>query len=230
MSILEILEAHTVYHPGSIDRSLGNIDSWIGYTHYSDSVGRTYKIRSLQERFWSKVNRGSDEDCWEWKGALTKGYGSILAGDTTTLSHRVSWALANGNLPDELVVRHKCDNPPCVNPAHLELGTQTENVEDMISRNRATFQKSNCRNGHNRAIHSVIDHNGKRVCIECRKDREFARRSIAQTGGQILEDDVRNIRRRLALGERQVDLAKEYRVDPSTISQIKSRTTWKHVA
>jgi hypothetical protein len=82
--------------------------------------------------------------CIEWQGAVTNdGYGIIgwWEGEErrTTTAHRKAFELANGPVPDNLCVMHRCDNPACVNVDHLELGTQADNIADMVSKNRANF-------------------------------------------------------------------------------------------
>lgn len=93
----------------------------------------------LSERFWAKVSRGAPDSCWEWQGCRNRdGYGVFMLSRAqgSDRAHRVSWALLHGPIPSGKVVRHRCDNPSCVNPAHLLLGTQAQNVEDMVGRGR----------------------------------------------------------------------------------------------
>ena len=99
-------------------------------------------MKTLEERFWSAVPLRPEVGCWEWRRSRKPfGYGQVREGDSKSpllLAHRVSWELANGRrlLPGE-VVRHKCDNPSCVRPEHLEIGTHADNVRDCINRGRA---------------------------------------------------------------------------------------------
>ena len=75
--------------------------------------------------------------CQEWDGARSSaGYGQIRFGGKVVFTHRLAWALHNGADPTGKVVRHKCDNPPCLNPEHLEIGTQKDNAHDTWSRGR----------------------------------------------------------------------------------------------
>lgn len=85
------------------------------------------------DRFWGRVNK--TEGCWEWRGPLHKlGYG--LVGHANLKAHRVAWELTNGPVPEGLLVRHMCHNPPCVRPDHLKLGTQKDNMADMYAAGR----------------------------------------------------------------------------------------------
>jgi hypothetical protein len=95
---------------------------------------------SLAERFWAKVQRGTG--CWEWTGAVLNRawpYGVIQRGqrgEGTIVASRLSWELANGPISDGLWVLHRCDNPRCVRPSHLFLGTDSDNKRDMIAKGR----------------------------------------------------------------------------------------------
>lgn len=96
-------------------------------------------LAAIDERriplFWAKVRR--DPDCWEWTAATdVGGYGVFQTGHRMSRAHRVSWIIANGPLPEGVLVLHRCDNRRCVRPDHLELGDQQRNVADMDRRGR----------------------------------------------------------------------------------------------
>lgn len=79
----------------------------------------------------------SPSGCWEWTRARDKdGYGKIRVSNVMQRAHRVSYEFFNGEIPEGLIVRHKCDNPCCINPEHLEIGTHKDNTQDAIMRNR----------------------------------------------------------------------------------------------
>ena len=87
------------------------------------------------ERFWAKVRKS--DGCWDWAASLTKGYGQFWLDGKQVKAHRVAWFLEHGEWPpaDKLVC-HSCDNPKCVNPAHLFLGSALDNNRDMIKKAR----------------------------------------------------------------------------------------------
>lgn len=89
------------------------------------------------ENFWPKVNKS--DGCWVWTARLNNmGYGKCSEG----LAHRFSWVLHNGPIPSGLQILHKCDNPPCVRPDHLFLGTQRDNIMDALGKGRIVVPKA----------------------------------------------------------------------------------------
>lgn len=110
-------------------------------------MGRAPK--PLAERFWPKVEKSGPivqadlGSCWVWTGFCAKynGYGKMHvdteAGKRSFVAHRVSWTLHFGEIPDGKEVLHRCDNPPCVRPDHLLIGTHTDNMRDMSAKGRS---------------------------------------------------------------------------------------------
>lgn len=93
------------------------------------------EISCATERFWkhTKITDG----CWEWLSTKNKqGYGRIQIQNERVFAHRLSWYIHTGENPGDLCVLHRCDNPSCVNPKHLFLGTRKDNAYDMISKGR----------------------------------------------------------------------------------------------
>lgn len=141
-------------------------------------------------------------DCWEWqRGRRCGGYGTLKVDGRSELAHRVAYAVVNGPIPDGLCVLHHCDNPPCINPEHLFLGTKADNNRDKQSKGRA-------RNG------GVNTNPVRGVRHGCAK----------LTEGQVVE-----IRQRWDSGESQTGLALEFSVDLSTVHLIVHRKRWKHL-
>lgn len=89
-------------------------------------------------RFWNKVDVGQVDECWEWLGARGgKGYGYFHFRGQMVGAHRVSWMLCNQQeIPEGMHVLHRCDNMACVNPHHLWLGTNHDNVQDREAKGR----------------------------------------------------------------------------------------------
>lgn len=147
---------------------------------------RAYRMKtSLAERFWAKVNKNGpmhpvlQTQCWLWTaGLLDFGYGRFRSRvhSWDEGAHRVSWALTYGPVPDGLDVLHKCDNPPCVNPEHLFLGTQRDNNLDRDAKGRTqryNALKTHCPQGHAYTPENThITKLGRRHCRICHRTRQ----------------------------------------------------------
>ena len=92
------------------------------------------------DRFFSKIDRSDPADCWSWAACRDKdGYGMFWDGDRLVRAHRYSYMLAIGIIPEGLQVLHRCDNPSCVNPDHLFLGTHADNADDRNAKGRQAY-------------------------------------------------------------------------------------------
>ena len=151
-------------------------------------MGNYYVKASLADRFWPKVDVRGPNECWEWKAGLRQGYGRIRGeadrtGNTEIGSHRASWLIHFGAIPDGMYVCHKCDNKKCVNPKHLWLGTDGDNTRDMSQKGRHPKAKL-----------------------------------TPQQVKEIMKDE------RL-----YKEIAKDYEVNESTVSQIRTGHSWSHL-
>lgn len=116
------------------------------------------------------------EGCWIWnKVALKGGYGRIRIDDKMVLAHRASYENFVGPIPEGHQVLHRCDKPSCINPSCLFLGTQVDNMADMVAKGRqvrANAVKTHCKRGHPFAGENLQWDKGRRVCRTCKNMRQ----------------------------------------------------------
>jgi len=136
--------------------------------------------KSIDDRFWAKVHKSdAPNGCWEWIGCRNhKNYGDIRALNER-YAYRVSWVMAYGPIPSGLSVCHKCDNPPCVRPDHLFIGTTADNQKDSVAKGRhRNANKRFCPRGHPYSGANLLEefraNRGwkHRECRECRRLRQ----------------------------------------------------------
>lgn len=161
-------------------------------------------------RFWSNVAFTANPNCcWEWTGMVTtpEPYGRFSLYGKKYSSHRLSYFLSNNTDPKELLVLHTCDNPRCVNPNHLFLGTNADNTADKIKKGRLkAFPKGQKRKESEKRV-GTLNHMAK-----------------------LTEEKVLSIRNSFSKGdERRSELARKYKVSEKLIENIVRRKTWTHI-
>jgi hypothetical protein len=166
---------------------------------------------TLEEKFWPNVR--ITPGCWVWDGALSeKGYGQLWLDNKIRLAHRISYQMHQGEEAGKLFVCHRCDNPKCVNPEHLFLGTAKDNALDMHRKGRANIPS---RAGEN--------HWSKRL-IDSRAAGE--RNGLAK----LTEKDVRGIVAEYeAGGTSQRKMAEKYGLHENTIFKLVNKRLWAHL-
>lgn len=164
---------------------------------------------SNEAAFWARVN--TTPTCWLWTGShLTSGYGTFYRpnGKRTT-AHRVSWEDEHGPIPDGQLVLHHCDNPPCVRPDHLFLGTAADNMADMRVKGRAKLYHPN-----------FGDANGS---------RHYPPKGERNGHAKLTETSVRLIRALADRGWSYPKIGQTFMVSRSTVGDIVLRKRWSHV-
>lgn len=171
----------------------------------------------LLARFWAKVKVG--DGCWEWVANRNPaGYGLLKVEGRMMSAHRLSWELLRGRIPDGIQVLHHCDNPSCIRPDHLFLGTQSDNLNDMVRKGRGLTAEQQAAIRHPKGD----DH-------WQRKHPELVKRGTNHHAAKLDDDKVRAIRKAHAEGRTDLQLAREYGVSEGTIHFIVKGQTWKHV-
>ena len=152
-------------------------------------------VPTVEQRFWAKVDKSGE--CWVWTASCFEdGYG-VFNHRNGKRAHRASWELHFGPIPDGMMVCHRCDNPPCVRPDHLFLGSGEENVADRVAKYRTS-----------RGLRHALIASGRKLSIE----------------------DVTGIKRDLAGGIPQKEIATRLGVVQQTISKIARGERWAHVS
>lgn len=133
------------------------------------------RAQSIPATFWSRVTRGAADECWPWAaGRDPHGYGLMWWHGRTLRAHRLAWALANDQAvpPPEVLVCHRGDNPSCVNPAHLWLGSNLDNTRDRTAKGRGSNgneRKTHCTEGHEYTPENTYSYRGWRQCRACNR-------------------------------------------------------------
>lgn len=186
--------------------------------------------RDWVARFWSKVQKS--DGCWLWTGPVKSRahpYGRFWVSPERkhVKAHRIAWELEHGTIPEKLHVLHRCDNPRCVRPDHLWLGTHRQNMQDMAAKGRAAIVRSGEAWWRVHAAH-VEAKTGRR-----QTKTENYRRGEDTHQAKLTEKEVLQLRQQWALraGEKGLSeaLARERGLVRQTVWQIVTRRTWRHV-
>jgi hypothetical protein len=153
-----------------------------------------------EARFWKLVDRRGPNQCWEFKGSKGRnGYGQVWSYGKIIRTHRFSWTIHHGPIPDGMFVCHRCDNPSCVNPDHLFLGTHLENMADMTRKGRGR-NSGEGRPGENNPCHILTEVD----VLAIRNDPELSKLS-------------------------QVEVGLRFGVSRQTVSDIRSGKRWRYL-
>lgn len=214
-------------------------------------------------KFWARVEK-TPGGCWNWTAGKSDGYGTLSVGGKQILAHRFSWILANGEIPEVpgkyhgAVVMHKCDNRSCVNPGHLMLGSQRDNVLDMDKKGRRVVSP---RHGEKHGNAKFTDDDVVAIRLSGKSDPELAAqygvtpeainyartrgwrhikvkpvkwvsgKSIATRGERNASAKINEeiVRAIRASDEKPGVLAKKYGIVPDYVTMIRKRISWRHV-
>lgn len=168
-------------------------------------------------KLWPRVHPEPNSGCWLWEGsANAKGYGQVWneKDRRAVYAHRLSYAASHGEIPAGLLVCHRCDNPPCVNPEHLFLGTTQDNSKDMMQKGRHPVC---CDPSRLRALQVA---GGK-----ANGGKHFIKDGVS-VAAVLSADDVRKIR---ADTRKDHLIAADYGVARGTISSIQARRSWRGI-
>lgn len=159
-------------------------------------------------RFWSYVDKNAGTDCWLWRGDRSKfGYGRFLFLGERTQAHRYAYELAHGPISEGLVLCHKCDVPECVNPEHMFVGTQKDNIQDCVRKGRWPVGQAHW----------------------CSRKPELVKRGERAGNSKLSEAQVTEIYRLCCSGSSYSEVAALLGINRATAVQIHKGKTWNHV-
>jgi len=214
-----------------------------------------------EQQFWENVCP-QENGCWLWMRARCEargGYGIVNFNKKMWKAHRLAWFLTHGPIPEGKYVLHSCDNPPCVNPAHLRVGTQSDNMQDMHARGRhpspgqpsgERHAMAKLRDEEVRTIHQRLKEGEKQTDLALEYGVSIGtigfiaagrtwgnlglgalgrRLGSKRPGAKLTEQDIPTILNHLRKGETMKKVAEDFGVGRSTIYSIWHGLKWKHV-
>lgn len=197
--------------------------------------------------FWSRVERHADDECWPWLGANAGPgtYGRLRVSGRVIGAHVISLVISTGSRPEGAFALHSCDNPPCVNPAHLRWGTPRDNITDAVLRGR---HRANERITDEQVVEArrrvaagerPVDVAADLGVSRCTVERYISGRERSSAGGPIIRErpgnrkltpeQVRELRQRKQLGEPAERLARAFNISPRAARRVASGESYKNV-
>lgn len=208
-------------------------------------VKKEYKKRPLKERFDEKWIPEPNSGCWLWEASVNnENYGQIGVNVTIKGAHRVSYELYKGDFDKKLHIRHKCDNTYCVNPDHLEPGTNQDNMNDKVKRGRqASTKLLGEKNGNSKLTEEqvIAIFNDTRDTEKIAEDYGISSANVSaiKTGftwnhvtgkkyenRRLKEEQVKEIYIKIHNGYKIKDLVKEYNITYDNVIRIKNGRRW----
>jgi hypothetical protein len=165
--------------------------------------GELSKWSVVAAEFWQRVDMAGVDECWEWEGRLSNGYGNFQVENERYYAHRLAYRFAHGSEPNPQA-NHHCDNRTCVNPRHIYSGTPAENMKDNYERNEAVREPM-------------------------QRYREDGQRGEGNSESKLTKDEVIEIKNRLSNGESINELEPDFAVSKSTLRDIREGRIWEHV-
>jgi hypothetical protein len=181
----DIIRTHNLINVPALLIAAGNVTTTCKEVMMSKSI--TLSQEDI-EAFWKQVSIQGVNECWIWRGGHSGKYGWFCNKGKRILAHRASWIISNGSDPGELFVCHTCDNPECVNPSHLFLGTNYDNVQDMCRKGRHGFR---VQKGEDCVTHKLTE----KDVLEIREKyspRKYSTRALAKEY-RVSQTQIRNV-------------------------------------
>lgn len=173
-------------------------------------------MKTIEKRFWEKVDKRSTNECWEWKAHTVRGYGVFaLTHFKSVRANRFSYELEYGKIPNGMLVCHTCDNPKCVNPKHLFLGTHQDNMTDKVNKGRQAKGDK----------HGAKLHPERFQFLHAKG----APQGSKNTRTHLTENNVIEIKKLLKTNISMAAIGKKFGVTRFVIWKIKVGLAWSHI-